>query len=188
MCSFDARNRGSTKLPVKRKASELGRIIGWGCARPICAVKGSLGHSSNRGLANWWALTRPPTGTSRHASGWAGEKVARCGRSSRTPSLKRRQASLEGTSITSFDGRSGTNTGAIPRKSETNEFGRNIRLSGARWTSVDSPFSTTLLCPRQTSRGWICSLWSWRDPLRCDPALLMAHMITSTSPTVNRGA
>ncbi len=30
------------------------------------------------------------------------------------PSLKRYRASLEGSSVTSLDGRSGTNTGAIP--------------------------------------------------------------------------
>ena len=44
-------------------------------ARSMRAVKGSLGHSLNRGLANWRALARV-TGTSRRASGWAGEKVA----------------------------------------------------------------------------------------------------------------
>ena len=32
------------------------------------------------------------------------------------PSLKRLRASLEGLSVTSLDGRSGTNTGAIPRE------------------------------------------------------------------------
>jgi hypothetical protein len=34
----------------------------------------------NRGLANWWALARA-NGTSRRASGWAGEKAARSRRS-----------------------------------------------------------------------------------------------------------
>jgi hypothetical protein len=40
------------------------------------AVKGSLGHSLNRDMVNRKALARA-TGTSRRASGWAGEKVAR---------------------------------------------------------------------------------------------------------------
>jgi len=40
------------------------------------AVEGSLGHSLNRDMVNRKALARA-NGTSRRASGWAGEKVAR---------------------------------------------------------------------------------------------------------------
>jgi hypothetical protein len=42
------------------------------------AVKGRLGHSLELRLANWKALARAK-GTSRRASGWAGEKAARSG-------------------------------------------------------------------------------------------------------------
>ena len=38
-------------------------------ARSMCAVKGSLGHSSNRCIENRKARTRA-CGTSGHASGW----------------------------------------------------------------------------------------------------------------------
>jgi len=45
------------------------------------AVKGSLGHSfKEKWQENWKALARA-NGTSRRAIGWAGEKVARSGRS-----------------------------------------------------------------------------------------------------------
>ena len=40
------------------------------------AVKGSLGHSLKRDMANRKALARA-NGTSRRTSGWAGEKAAR---------------------------------------------------------------------------------------------------------------
>src|SRR6267143_4981046 len=45
------------------------------------AVEGSLGHSLNRDMVNQKALARA-NGTSRRASGWAGEKVARDQRAS----------------------------------------------------------------------------------------------------------
>ena len=51
------------------------------------AVKGSLGHSPKEGhreIEDWKALARA-TGTSRRASGWAGEKVARSWKSSLSP-------------------------------------------------------------------------------------------------------
>jgi len=42
------------------------------------AVKGSLGHSLTRDEEDWKTLARA-IGTSRRASGWAGEKVVRSG-------------------------------------------------------------------------------------------------------------
>jgi hypothetical protein len=57
------------------------------------AVKGSLGHSPKerqREIEDWKALARA-NGTSRRASGWAGEKVARC----RESSLPLREAQVK---------------------------------------------------------------------------------------------
>ena len=62
MCSFDARIRGSTRPPFE---GSRGRLDGFLCWRNARLQK---------------VLARAD-GTSRRASGWAGEKVARSGRS-----------------------------------------------------------------------------------------------------------
>jgi len=76
------RREGSGQVPfllAERAHSES--------ARSMRAVKGSLGHSpkeEHREIEDWKALARA-NGTSRCASGWAGEKVARSWKSPLSP-------------------------------------------------------------------------------------------------------
>jgi hypothetical protein len=73
------------------------------CARSMRAVKGSLGRSPkerHREIEDWKALARA-NGTSRRASGWAGEK-SRAVEDQPAPIPREKRASLEGACI-SFD-------------------------------------------------------------------------------------
>jgi len=93
-----------------------------------CAqLRAALATPLTRGRKDWKALARA-TGTSRCARGWAGEKVARW-KINQPPSLKRKRASLEESSVCSFYVRSRTNTGARPERMEESRT-----KGGAGWS------------------------------------------------------
>jgi hypothetical protein len=78
------------KLNVKRKTLKGYGLLGHGTEKGMEADALLCSRNARSKTPLAWA-----NGTSRRASGWAGDKVARSGRSNQPPSLKREGASLE---------------------------------------------------------------------------------------------
>jgi predicted outer membrane protein len=76
LCSRNARPRkdgeGAARCPSCSQNAHTQKY-----ARSMRAVKGNLGHSLNERVEEDWKALARVNGTSRRASGWAGEKAAR---------------------------------------------------------------------------------------------------------------
>ena len=114
LCSHNARSRKDGR-GAARPSFLLAEAARSECAPLMRAVKDSLADPLRQSGENRKALARA-NGTSRRASGWAGEEVARSGRSISPPSLERKRASFEGSFVASLDGRAETSAGPILRE------------------------------------------------------------------------